>query len=478
MSRMRRALILAVACLLTPHVAAAQSDPVITAIRGDLYQIQAGAQTTVFLLAGAEILLADPLDRDSALWLQGELARRFPGRAVRYGLHTGTVAERAAGAFVFKSAEWIAQRGFNAAMDARRRQEPERYARVQNVSRDFSGRRTLSVAGRTIELIDLSPAYGPGSAAVYFPDERLVFAGDAPRPGPSSSLALGSVNPVDALAWTSSMLEGTAETVLTASGDEIPRMTIATLDAYLRDLVAGVIAGFETGQSVAQLEAAPFLDAQKGTPYYLQRASHIADVYRTLRLMRVAVYATAGVDVSGRSEKFCTYFTTCTWPGTVGGATAGVALSFRRTAVAIEASTSTQSHAEQNSLTYDRIFAHRLSRLSAMGGYTLPAGRALYTVLAGMTGERGDQRGILRAKEVLVPFAGSRPFHESGVSIGLVGGGDVELTLSRRFAFVVPVRFIYLRRGTNLEGLHSMAVQAGAGIRMRLSTRVLPRARS
>jgi glyoxylase-like metal-dependent hydrolase (beta-lactamase superfamily II) len=315
MSRVRRRLTLAVACLLTSHLAAAQSDPFVTATGGDLYQVHAGAQTTIFLVAGAEILLADPLDRDSALWLQGELARRFPGRSVRYGVHTGAQAERAAGAFVFKSAEWIAQRGFNAAVAAGRREAPERYARVQSVSREFSGRRSLTVGGRTIELIDLSGAYGPGSAAIYFPDERLVFAGDGPGMGPSS-LSFGSVNPFDALAWTSAILERDAETVLTASGDEIRRMTIATSDAYLRDLVAGVIAGFETGQSVAQLEAAPFLDAHKGTPYYVQRGSHIAEVYRTLRLMRLAVYATAGVDVSRRTENFCAFFTTCTWPGT------------------------------------------------------------------------------------------------------------------------------------------------------------------
>ena len=41
-------------------------------------ELRNGQQTTVFLVTPEGIILADPLRRDTALWLKGELGARFP----------------------------------------------------------------------------------------------------------------------------------------------------------------------------------------------------------------------------------------------------------------------------------------------------------------------------------------------------------------------------------------------------------------
>src|SRR5688572_25678456 len=62
--------------------------PQIANVGGDLYRVQVGDQATVFLVTPQGIILADPLSYDVAAWLRKELESRFPGRPVRYVLHT------------------------------------------------------------------------------------------------------------------------------------------------------------------------------------------------------------------------------------------------------------------------------------------------------------------------------------------------------------------------------------------------------
>lgn len=45
-------------------------------------------------------------------------------------------------------------------------------------SETFEDRLELTVGGRTFEIIQPAPAHTPGDAFVWFPDERVVFAGD------------------------------------------------------------------------------------------------------------------------------------------------------------------------------------------------------------------------------------------------------------------------------------------------------------
>src|SRR5690242_428414 len=72
----------------------------ISNIRGNVYRVDSGGDVSVFLLTPEGIILVDPLNRETAIWLKAELATRFPGQLVRYVVPTHPQAERAAAASV------------------------------------------------------------------------------------------------------------------------------------------------------------------------------------------------------------------------------------------------------------------------------------------------------------------------------------------------------------------------------------------
>src|SRR5262245_51422894 len=65
-----------------------------------VYRVQNDNPYTVFLVSSEGIILSDPINRDFATWLKGELQRRF-NKTVRYVLYTHHHWDHASGGSVF-----------------------------------------------------------------------------------------------------------------------------------------------------------------------------------------------------------------------------------------------------------------------------------------------------------------------------------------------------------------------------------------
>ena len=215
-----------VSCIwvLAPALAIGQSiaDRAITNITGDLYLVQDGSQYTVFLVTPNGIILGDPLFLTTAKWLKDELAARFPNRPVRYVLHTSPNFERAAGAEVFKPAQVVAQEEFVREVTAAYSSLPREYANLDrngngilertefagtpaepvfavrdldsdgNVTRQelygliavglvtstYLADRTITLDGRSVELVHPGRTRTADAAVLYLPAERVLFTGD------------------------------------------------------------------------------------------------------------------------------------------------------------------------------------------------------------------------------------------------------------------------------------------------------------
>jgi hypothetical protein len=478
----------------------------IESVHGDLYRVKAGDEVSIFLVTGDGIILADPLTPPGATQLKNELMTRFPNQPVRYVVHTSRRFERAEGASRFKdTAEIIGHRGFNEAVDSSRDSLPaslapldtnrnrrleavevagdpraafinlhdsdrdgivtsfELSAYVERVKTDYRSRRSLVLGGKRVELVYPGPAYGPDSTAVHFPAERVVFVDNAPDV--TGAFSFGSTVPADLLTWLRTIAQLDFDVMISGRGNITPRASLMALEAYLQDLIPGVAAGYDIGRSVADLENASFLDAYKGSIYYSQRRAHVADVYRSTRIARVALHGVASLTSGKRDTGYCASYIECTPPKLRPARTLGISASLNHFVALAEMTAHEQSIVSRSNATYDDAFASRQTQASFLFGYGTPAGRRIaFNLLGGPACVWTDAQGVLRYKDAFPSLGGRRPIRASAFSWALAAGGDVIMSLGR-LGVVVPVRVTHAFSEPYYGSVGSTTAQVGMGLR-------------
>jgi glyoxylase-like metal-dependent hydrolase (beta-lactamase superfamily II) len=498
-------------CIVQPGEAQTVDAPAralsISRIRGDLYQVDTDSGTTVFLLTPDGIILGDPLDRFMAPVLRRELETRLAGRAVRYIVHSHHRVDRAEGAAAFpREAVLVAHANFNAEVDEARRRSlapfadvdvnrsgrldaselnaaprgadlktydqngdgavtpGELYSRIQKITSDYVSRRTIALGGKTVELIHLPPAFGTDETAVHFPDERVLFLENAPSP--SQPFTFGSRRPRDLLLWLDAIAAIPFDTLLTGGGEAASATDVQALRNYIADLFAGVSAGYEAGQAIAQLQAGSWLDAHRGTVHYQRRREHIEHLYRTLRVFSFALQGSGAAASVGGTDAYCGTFAECSWGGAVPTGTAGIIASYRRVVAVAELTFAGQTLASRSSPDYDDAFAHRQSSVSVLGGYGFNQGRRLsYTLLGGASYIVADRQGLMRLKGWYLPTGGRHPIQDRYQRLAYIGGADALWSVRRGLGLVVPLRVTYMPGEASERWPGPLSVQAGIGLR-------------
>ena len=114
---------------------------------------------------------------------------------------------------------------------------------------------SVTLGGRTVEMIHSPPSHSNDSSIIHFPEERLVFGVDwlNVRRVPFQNLGGGPVGPwIDA----NRHLQATVDYDVVAPGHG-PIGSKADVDhstQYLVDLLAAVRAGIEAGQSLEEMQ--------------------------------------------------------------------------------------------------------------------------------------------------------------------------------------------------------------------------------
>jgi glyoxylase-like metal-dependent hydrolase (beta-lactamase superfamily II) len=317
--------------LAQPPAGATPAGPArsIVPVRGDLYKVQSGPgvqPVTVFLVTGDGIVLADPLNPETATWLKGELAQRFPGKAVKYVLETHYHWDHARGGKVFAdTAQFVAQEEMpkNLARTIREAPPPGDTADVDGDNRlsraeaktgtlaqfdrldadhdgfltqadmaadiaaptiTFRDRYTVSLGGERVELIHAGNRHSSDLYDVYFPKERVLFAGDYVWINRMCCGFAFDRRPMSA--WINSLkrLEALDFDLLVnshwASGT---KADLTTFRQYLEDLQAAVSEGVRQGKSLEELQRTVTLDKYKAfTGYDMQRPQMIASAYESV----------------------------------------------------------------------------------------------------------------------------------------------------------------------------------------------------
>jgi glyoxylase-like metal-dependent hydrolase (beta-lactamase superfamily II) len=272
----------------------------ITQVRGDLYKVSSGAgvaAVTMFLVTPEGIILADPLNPEFAAWLKGELATRFPGRPVRFVLESHYHWDHARGGGMFAdTAKFIGHENMpkNLALPIRQarppgdtddldgdnrltREEAQTGTRAQfdrmngngdgflshdEINADiripditFSDRYTVQLGGKRVELIHAKNRHTDDLYDIYFPDERVLFAGDYVWVNRLCCNFSFDRRPITT--WIASLrnLETLDfDIVVNSHWDAGSKADLVAFRQYLEDLAAPVQAGIAAGKSVEELK--------------------------------------------------------------------------------------------------------------------------------------------------------------------------------------------------------------------------------
>jgi len=291
----------------------------------NLYRAQNNGHYTVFLVTSDGIIMSDPINREFATWLKGELRTRF-NVPVRYVLYTHHHWDHASGGQVFAdTAQFVGHSNMPAALailsgnvplpeDARkldasnngRIERSEATGQFQNnfalfdenkdgalsgaeVARGpvgdvhpptvtFSDRHTVTLGGKSVVMVHVGIGHSPDMTVLHFPAERVLFGTDLIQvkriPGdlvPTLGAQIDSMEKVASLDF---------DVVAPGHGMIGTKADITACLKYLKDLATGVAAGIGSGKSIRDLQASLTMDDYKTWDRYdTNRTLHIAHVY-------------------------------------------------------------------------------------------------------------------------------------------------------------------------------------------------------
>lgn len=336
---MTRTLFAAVALSVLATPAFAQQAPAapersFTQVAENLYRYQDGGWFGMVLVTDEGILLADPLNRAGSEWLAGELETRFdvPVTHIVYSHHH---ADHASGAAVWPDATVIAHEdsataltppasdaaltGQNLAADANgdgKIQESEaspqvapRFAELDTngdggldatelhasqfgATSTFGGVRapdqtwtgdghTIELGGQTVQLIKVPADHASDLAYVLFPAQRTLFVVDVIN---LKRLPIIGANfrEADLDTVTDIALAQDVDIVVPGHGDFGTKDDVEAHRAYHREILAGVQAGIDAGQSLEEIQAALPMDQYAGWSAFDRHPTNIAGAYAAL----------------------------------------------------------------------------------------------------------------------------------------------------------------------------------------------------
>lgn len=234
----------------------------ITQIAGDLYRFQNNFHYSVFLVTEAGVIATDPIDADAASWLKAEIAKRF-NQPIRYLVYSHDHRDHIAGGEVFAEdgAIVIAHERAKSAIVGEKRPTA-----VPEIT--FGDRMTLTLGGKTVELISVGRSHSDNMIVMHFPAERAVFTVDfiSVKRLPFRTLSdayfpdwIDAIRQVEAIDF---------DILVPGHGGMGTKADAADHRGYLEALYSEVKAAARAGKSVDEMKASITLDAYKGWSQY------------------------------------------------------------------------------------------------------------------------------------------------------------------------------------------------------------------
>ena len=232
----------------------------ITQIAGDLYRFQNNAHFSVFLVTEEGIIVADPINADTATWLKGELASRF-GKPVRYVIYSHDHADHTSGGEVFADTATVISQ-----TNAKAKIEASGHTTVPTTT--FDDFMEVELGGKRVELIFPGPSHSDNLIVMRFPDERALFVVDIASvrrlpfrtfPDYYFPAAIDALKRIEAIDF---------DIFAAGHGAVGVRQDIADHRAYVEEIYAAVREAKKNGLSLDEAKAAITMDKYKDWSQY------------------------------------------------------------------------------------------------------------------------------------------------------------------------------------------------------------------
>ena len=252
----------------------------ITKIAGDLYRFQNNFHYSVFLVTPDGIIATDPIDPEAAKWLKAELQSRF-GVPVKYLVYSHDHRDHSAGGEVFADqATVVAHERARAAIIGE-----QRPTAVPDLT--FTDRMTITLGGKSVELIYLGLSHSDNMIVMHFPEERALFAVDFVSVNrlPYKTLSDAYIPDwIDAIRQVEAM---DFDILVPGHGPMGKKADVADNRRYLQALYAAVLDGARKGQSLEDMKKSIMLAEFKSMGMYDKwRELNIEGVYAQVMLHR------------------------------------------------------------------------------------------------------------------------------------------------------------------------------------------------
>lgn len=450
---------------------AAEPSRVIERVAGDVYRVQAGAEATVFVVGSDGILLADPLDLQTAQWLKPELEARFPNRPVLYIVEASPSLTRVGGGAVFKPvAQTIGHDGFTRELLRALKGQPPALAKWVSYPQEmFTTGKTVTLGGKTIQIVNAGEDYRPDSSIILFVEDRVLFTWSWRLAAPFS---FSGSNPRHTLNLVRTIAGQKFDTLIPSNGQTLGRSEVDRLIAYLDYLGAEAATGIKRGRSAGQVATGPVPAKFQGDPHLGGRGPQLSAMYDAARIRWMDLEGAAVYSWLDQNSDYCESYDRCESGAQVVGGSGGLRIGNRRFGMVAEMTFTQQFLSVRETGTIDEVFAHRQSRgslLLSFGGTRLNG--PSFNLLAGVTAIVGDSDGV-RQREGFAPIGGRRPVAQRATALGVTVGTDLAVPVGNRVSLVFPLRATILNRTPQELWPGTFDAQGGVGLRFNVSRAV------
>ena len=278
-------IVASVLALTSAHSVLGQDEPFreIVNVTGDLYRATDNFHHNVFLVTPEGIIVTDPINTDFATWLKAELDERF-GVPVRYVLYSHYHDDHASGGAVFEdTAELIGHE--NMPVNLAEEEGNEVFAEVRSPDRTYSGATTVTLGGKTVEMIHAVPSHSTDSSIIHFPDERTIFAVDFVGVRGVPFQTLPGWGPITTWIDANHHLQSTVDYDIVAPGHGPigAKSDVDDWTRYLEELLAAVTEAVDAGMSLEEAQETVLMeDYSDWAQYDVWRPLNVQGVYEAL----------------------------------------------------------------------------------------------------------------------------------------------------------------------------------------------------